>query len=368
MGANLMVEDLAFTNSGNRRGWLSRIDKDSKEARDKRIFELWMACYTQKEIGEREGLTHQAVDLVLQEMAELPKIAKPIAEHLIDFDVPIYNVWKQQEKTSGSKHFGNSEPTFLDNLLYLYTKPFDIVIDPFAGGGSTIDKCRKRFRRYWVSDRKPIEERAKEIRKHDVCNGLPKISRWQDVKLVYLDPPYWKQAEGKYYDDQHIEHYAMAAKLAESILKPGRFFCCYAGKLRLPDVINAVTPYLDWIWEVCAFHPFSKEKHLGSPYQFAENWRPVLIFKKVGKAPICNFQQDAVRAERDKTFHDWQQDLKTPLQLIEAYTEPGELVVDFFCGGGTTLVAAKQSGRRWLGFDISEESVALSKRRLYGEN
>jgi site-specific DNA-methyltransferase (adenine-specific) len=54
--------------------------------------------------------------------------------------------------------------------------------------------------------------------------------------------------------------------------------------------------------------------------------------------------------------------------LIEAYTEPGELVVDFFCSGGTTLVAAKQSGRRWLGFDISEESVALSKRRLYGEN
>jgi hypothetical protein len=183
------------------REWLSRIDKDSKEARDKRIFELWMACYTQKEIGEREGLTQQAADLVLQEMAELPKIVKPIAEHLTDFDVPIYNVWKQQEKTSGSKHFGNSEPTFLDNLLYLYTKPFDIVIDPFAGGGSTIDKCRKRFRRYWVSDRKPIEERAKEIRKHDVCNGLPKISRWQDVKLVYLDPPYWKQAEGKYSKD-----------------------------------------------------------------------------------------------------------------------------------------------------------------------
>ena len=179
------------------------------------------------------------------------------------------------------------------------------------------------------------------------------------VDLIITNPPY---------DDKHIQHYSMAAKLAQSSLKPGRFFCCYAGKLRLPEVINAIIPYLEYVWIIAAFHSFSKEKHLGPPYQFAENWRPILIFKKAGKAPICKFQQDVVRAERDKEFHDWQQDLKTPLQLIEAYTEPGEIVVDPFCGGGTTLVAAKQLGRRWMGFDISEESVALSKRRLRGDN
>lgn len=56
------------------------------------------------------------------------------ASHLTDFDPPIYNIWKQQEKTSGSAHFGNSEVRWVDNLLYLYTNPFDIVIDPFGGG------------------------------------------------------------------------------------------------------------------------------------------------------------------------------------------------------------------------------------------
>ena len=54
-----------------------------------------MACYTQEEIGEREGLTQKAVSLILEEMAELPKVLKPTAEHLIDFEIPIYNVWKQ---------------------------------------------------------------------------------------------------------------------------------------------------------------------------------------------------------------------------------------------------------------------------------
>ena len=187
------------------RDWLSRMDKDAKEARNRRIFDLWLACWTVDEIAEEVGLTKQAISLVCQETADLPKLDKPqqaAAEHATDFDTPIYNVWKQQTKSEGSKHFGNSEVRWLDNLLYLYTKPFDIVIDPFAGGGSTIDLCKRRMRRYHVSDRLPIIEREKEIRKLDITEGLPDLKgRWGDVALVYLDPPYWKQAEGRYSKD-----------------------------------------------------------------------------------------------------------------------------------------------------------------------
>lgn len=188
------------------RDWLSRLDKDAKDARDRRIFDLWLACWTLEEIAAEFGLDHKSVSGVLGESADLPKLPKPqqaAAEHVTDFAPPIYNIWKQQEKTAGSGHFGNTEVLWLDNLLYLYTKPFDVVIDPFAGGGSTIDLCRKRFRRYFVSDRLPIVEREKEIRKHDLAiDGLMKPPQWKDVRLVYLDPPYWKQAEGKYSKDK----------------------------------------------------------------------------------------------------------------------------------------------------------------------
>jgi len=186
------------------RDWLSRIDKDSKEARDKRIFDLWLACWTQEEIAEDTGIDQGDLSKLTKsfmEIGNLAEIHKTAAIHA-NFDPPIYNVWKQQEKTSGSNHPGNSEVRWLDNLLYLYTKPLDIVIDPFAGGGSTIDLCRKRFRRYWVGDRKPVVEREAEIRQHDLTDGLPDLKgRWGDVRLVYLDPPYWKQAEGQYSKD-----------------------------------------------------------------------------------------------------------------------------------------------------------------------
>jgi len=184
------------------REWLSRIDKDTKEARDRRIFDLWMACYTQEEIAAGVGCDRHDVDNLLRKSADLPDYAKPSASHATDFDPPLYSVWKQQEKTPGSGHFGNSEVRWVDNLLYLYTQPLDIVVDPFGGGGSTIDICKKRFRRYWVSDRKPVPERAHQIREYDITAGVPSLPRWQDVKLVYLDPPYWKQAEGKYSEDE----------------------------------------------------------------------------------------------------------------------------------------------------------------------
>jgi transcriptional regulator with XRE-family HTH domain len=39
---------------------------------------------------------------------------------------------RQQSKTEGSEHFGNSEVRWVDKLLYLYTHQFDIVVDSFA--------------------------------------------------------------------------------------------------------------------------------------------------------------------------------------------------------------------------------------------
>jgi DNA modification methylase len=70
---------------------------------------------------------------------------------------------------------------FLDNLLYMYTQPWQIVVDPFAGGGSTIDVCKKRLRRYWASDRQPIVER-RDIRQWDILAGPPALhKRWGEV-------------------------------------------------------------------------------------------------------------------------------------------------------------------------------------------
>jgi len=57
-----------------------------------------------------------------------------------------------------------------------------------------------------------------------------------------------------------------------------------------------------------------------------------------------------------------------PLALLErivaASSNPGDVVLDAFCGSGTALVAAQKLGRRWIGMDVSPAAVALARRRL----
>jgi DNA-binding XRE family transcriptional regulator len=183
--------------------WLSRTLKEEKERKKDAAFKLWLACHTQEEIAASVDVAQNTVTGWEKEFIE--KCQEHNLINSPDFEIPIYNVWKQQNKSNAVNHFGNSEPRWLENLLYLYTNPADIIVDPFAGSGSTIDVCKKRQRRYWVADRKPIVEREHEIRKHDLVADtgvqMPPVPRWKDVKLVYLDPPYWLQAQGQYSQD-----------------------------------------------------------------------------------------------------------------------------------------------------------------------
>ena len=38
--------------------------------------------------------------------------------------------------------------------------------------------------------------------------------------------------------------------------------------------------------------------------------------------------------------------------------------MDFFCGSGTTLCAAQELGRKWIGIDKSEQAIKIAKKRL----
>lgn len=184
--------------------WLSDILKAKKDEENRQIWDMWLACYTETEIGEAVGLVQTTVRDRLKVLADSYRSKNPL-KHLFQeegWTRPLYNVWHFAKKTNAGDHFGNSEQRILDNLLYLYTEPLDIVVDPFAGGGSTIDVCRERGRRYWVSDRCPIIRREREIRKADILDGLPSLKgRWGEVALLYLDPPYWRQAAGEYSKD-----------------------------------------------------------------------------------------------------------------------------------------------------------------------
>ena len=51
-------------------------------------------------------------------------------------------------------------------------------------------------------------------------------------------------------------------------------------------------------------------------------------------------------------------------RIIETSSRPGDLVLDCFAGSGTTLVAAEQLGRQWIGVDIGDEAITTIIERF----
>lgn len=67
---------------------------------------------------------------------------------------------------------------------------------------------------------------------------------------------------------------------------------------------------------------------------------------------------------RDKNIHPAVFPIGLPKKCIELFTHKGELILDPFSGIGTTLIAAKDCGRNAVGFDLNNEYVEYSKKRI----
>lgn len=65
-----------------------------------------------------------------------------------------------------------------------------------------------------------------------------------------------------------------------------------------------------------------------------------------------------------KAIHPTQKPVALMAYLILTYTNPGETVLDFAVGSGTTLVAAKNLGRRAIGIERELEYIKIAARRL----
>lgn len=67
---------------------------------------------------------------------------------------------------------------------------------------------------------------------------------------------------------------------------------------------------------------------------------------------------------KERTGYPTQKPVELLERIIKISTDEGDLVLDPFCGSGTTLVAAKLLGRRYVGIDVSPSAIELCRSRL----
>lgn len=68
--------------------------------------------------------------------------------------------------------------------------------------------------------------------------------------------------------------------------------------------------------------------------------------------------------DAERTGYPTQKPERLLKRIIAATTDPNGIVADFYCGSGTTLVAAEKLGRRWIGCDLGRFAIHSTRKRL----
>jgi len=172
------------------------------------------------------------------------------------------------------------------------------------------------------------------------------------IDAIITDPPY---------GFDYLPLYLDLSKYASGVLKPNAPCIVMCGQSWLETVLHFLSEHLKYVWTLAYFSPGKSTQVFGR--KIKSNWKP-LVFLVNGNNQ-CEHIADFINSgEYDKDFHDWGQTEKGMAEIIERFTVKGDLILDPFCGAGTTGVAAVNLDRRFIGMDIDEYSIKQSARRL----
>jgi DNA modification methylase len=241
--------------------------------------------------------------------------------------------------------------------------------------------------------------------------------------LIFTSPPYADQRKNTYggiKPDNYVEWFIPKSEEFLRVLKPtGTFILNIKERVvngeRHPYVLDLIGELRNqgWLWtEEYIWH--KKNSYPGKwPNRFRDAWERLLQFNKTKKfkifqetvmVPVGDWAKDRLSnlSETDKTRdesrvksgfgknvsnwvgrsmvyptnvihlatecgnrnHSAVFPIELPKWFIKLFTEPGDNVLDPFVGSGTTALAALQLGRNYVGLDIKEEFVEISRRRL----
>lgn len=159
-----------------------------------------------------------------------------------------YDVWSfKHDRAFGIPHPGSIPPSIVAHALHYYTFPGATVVDPMAGGGTTLDVCESMGRCCLAYDLHPVRP---EIQRLDVNDGLPAEARGCD--LVFCDPPYHTMLARRYAENGVANAHWMAwteflnrlASTCYDTLRPGGYVALLLANQTEKD-LPAGSGYLD---------------------------------------------------------------------------------------------------------------------------
>lgn len=183
----------------------------------------------------------------------------------------------------------------------------------------------------------------------------------KSIDLILTDPPYGKKADkgtngfGAAKNRRYTEGWdgmIPPPELFNEMFRVARNLIIFGGNY----FGNLLPPSNCWIF-------WDKKGDVAFQNPFADGELIYTTFKKPVKRIVFK-QQGFITDSKDKRYHPTQKPTELVQQLIEMFSEPGQVICDPFLGSGTTAVAAVNSGRHYIGWEIDPGYFQICCDRL----
>lgn len=177
----------------------------------------------------------------------------------------------------------------------------------------------------------------------------------ESVDLILTDPLWqWDEESLRVWDD--------LGQLAARVLRPGRALVAYSGSGCQAEAMARLGAHLSYVWSGSL--PLTGRHSEIAAVLARDASTPILFYAKDRYEPRHWFVNAVASPGPEKDAHPWQKPLANVAYYLRCFSEPGELVVDPFLGGGTTAVAAAKERRRFVGCDTDPVAVQTSIDRV----
>ena len=355
------------------RSELTVLEQSEHIGRRKRIYEQ-LYPHAKPEVQRLRGLkpfqNPSAVNLTalevstpkvptfVQDTAQKLGVSERTARRLVQIDSGLLPEVKDQIRRTP---IADNESELL-NLARLEPREQQSVADVLASGeAKTVKDAVRHIKRREIYEAQADADgdlpSTIQIRHGDFREVLGDLRGQVDAMIT--DPPYLSE---------YIPLYGELAKLAAELLRPHGVLVVMTPHLHLLEVGNLMTPHLRYRW-ICTYWMGDTKANV-SAAKIATSWKPLFVFTRYDAENlrfVCSDYFSAAHNTADgvqKELHHWQQSLDGFTEIVQRFTEPGDLVVDPFLGSGTTALACLQLGRRFVGCDLDASAVAIARRRV----
>jgi DNA modification methylase len=195
----------------------------------------------------------------------------------------------------------------------------------------------------------------------DVMRRLPAES----VDFILTDPPYlvnFRDRTGRKLQNDTTDGWLTPA-FAEAyrVLKQNQFMLCFYGWPRAHRFIEA--------WTQTGFRAVGHlvfVKRYSSKKRFLKYQHEQAYLLAKGHPPVPEHAiSDVQRLEyTGNALHPTQKSVMSLLPLVQAFSQPGDLILDCFCGSASSCGAALLTGRRFIGIELDAEYARIATERM----